>query len=99
MYRFVGSLADAASKIGIRAVLSNEVALPQYQLDSVRDNQESFDQHNGRENGRIQVWMGHEWMCTSDLELMAEVGKMKKCDRCQRRKDHACQVRQALIRF
>lgn len=41
MYRFVGSLADAAAKIGIRAVLSNDVALPEYKLDSVMDNEVS----------------------------------------------------------
>lgn len=78
MYRFVGSLADAASKIGIRAVLSNEVALAEYQLDSIQDNEASYKENNNRGSGRIQVWMGHEWMCTSDLELMAEVGQMKK---------------------
>ncbi|KFA45684.1 hypothetical protein S40293_08019 [Stachybotrys chartarum IBT 40293] len=78
MYRFVGSLADAASKIGIRAVLSNEVALAEYQLDSIQDNEASYKENNNRDSGRIQVWMGHEWMCTSDLELMAEVGRVKK---------------------
>lgn len=75
MYRFVGSLADAASTIGIRAVLSNEVALPEHELDSVQDNEESHERHDGRDGGRIRVWMGHEWMCTSNLELMADVGK------------------------
>ncbi|KAJ9156014.1 N-ethylammeline chlorohydrolase [Pleurostoma richardsiae] len=78
MYRFVGSLADAASKIGIRAVLSNEVALAEHELDLIEDNEISFRQNNGRESDRIRVWMGHEWMCTSNLELMAQVGQMKK---------------------
>ncbi|KAH7162059.1 n-ethylammeline chlorohydrolase [Dactylonectria estremocensis] len=78
MYRFVGSLADAASKIGIRAVLSNEVALAEHKLDSVEDNEESFLQNHGRDSGRIQVWMGLEWMCTSNLDLMGQVGQMKK---------------------
>ncbi|VUC29141.1 unnamed protein product [Clonostachys rosea] len=78
MYRFVGSLADAAAKIGIRAVFSNEVALPEHKLDLLEDNEQSYLQHNGKESDRIRVWLGHEWMCTSNLELMAEVGKMKK---------------------
>ncbi|KAL5338840.1 hypothetical protein BJX70DRAFT_408481 [Aspergillus crustosus] len=78
MYRFLGSLADAASKIGIRAVLSNEVALPEHELDVIEDNEISFQQNDGRDSGRIKVWMGHEWMCTSDLDLMAQVGEMKK---------------------
>ncbi|KAF7555340.1 hypothetical protein G7Z17_g2262 [Cylindrodendrum hubeiense] len=78
MYRFVGSLADAASKIGIRAVLSNEVALAEHKLDLIEDNEISFLENNGRDSDRIRVWMGHEWMCTSDLDLMAQVGQMKK---------------------
>jgi 5-methylthioadenosine/S-adenosylhomocysteine deaminase len=78
MYRFVGSLADAAAKIGIRAVLSNEVALPEHKLDLLEDNEQSYLQHDRRESDRIRVWLGHEWMCTSNLELMAEVGKVKK---------------------
>lgn len=81
MYRFVGSLADAADTIGIRAVLSNEVALPEHELDSVRDNEESHAKHDGRAGGRVRVWMGHEWMCTSNLELMADVGEaMRRLD-------------------
>lgn len=78
MYRFVGSLADAASKIGIRAVLSNDVALPEHKLDTLEDNLVSYRENHGRDAGRIQVWVGHEWMCTSDLDLMARVGQMKK---------------------
>jgi 5-methylthioadenosine/S-adenosylhomocysteine deaminase len=78
MYRFLGALADAAAKIGIRAVLSNDVALPEYKLDTLEDNEMAFHENHGRESGRIRVWMGHEWMCTSSLELMADVGKMKK---------------------
>lgn len=78
MYRFVGSLADAASTIGMRAVLSNEVALEEHKLDSIHDNEESYLQNDGRDDGRIRVWMGHEWMCTSNLELMADVGRMMK---------------------
>jgi cytosine/adenosine deaminase-related metal-dependent hydrolase len=78
MYRFVGSLADAASKIGIRAVLSNDVALPEFQLDVIEDNEISYVENNGRDSGRIRVCMGHEWLCTSNLEVMAQVGQMKK---------------------
>ncbi|OKL59467.1 hypothetical protein UA08_05321 [Talaromyces atroroseus] len=78
MYRFVGSLADAASRIGIRAVLSNEVALEEHGLDAIADNIASFHQHNNRDSGRIKVWMGHEWMCTSNLELMSQVGEAMK---------------------
>ncbi|EXJ86684.1 hypothetical protein A1O3_03637 [Capronia epimyces CBS 606.96] len=78
MYRFSDSLAEAASRIGIRAVISNEVALPQYKLDLIEDNEISYNRHHGRDGGRIKVWMGHEWICTSDVGLMAQVGAMKK---------------------
>lgn len=78
MYRYLGSLARAASKIGIRAVLSNEVALPEHKLDLIEDNEISYNENNGRDSGRINVWMGHEWMCTSNIELMARVGEMKR---------------------
>lgn len=78
MYRFIDSLADAAARIGIRAVLSNEVALAEHELDSLEDNAASHRKNHGRKDGRIQVWLGHEWMCTSDWELMRQVGRMKK---------------------
>ena len=42
MYRFIDSLADAAAEVGIRAVLSNDVALPEYKLDLVEDNLVSY---------------------------------------------------------
>lgn len=77
MYRFVDSLADAAALTGIRAVLSNDVALPEYKLDCLGDNMTSYSENHDREGGRIKVWMGHEWLCTSDFELLAEVGAAK----------------------
>lgn len=38
MYRFLDSLADAASKIGVRAVFSNEVAFAEHQPGSIEGN-------------------------------------------------------------
>ncbi len=43
MYRQLGGLARAAAEIGIRAVLSNDVALPEHDLDTLQDNQDSYD--------------------------------------------------------
>lgn len=77
MYRFVGSLADAAALTGIRAVLSNDVALPEYKLDCLGDNMTSYTESHDREGGRIKVWMGLEWLCTSDFNLLANVGAAK----------------------
>ncbi|KAI9729209.1 MAG: hypothetical protein M1834_007001 [Cirrosporium novae-zelandiae] len=78
MYRFLDGLADAAAATGIRAVLSNDVALPEHELDSVEDNILAYQRNNGRESGRIKVWMGHEWICLSNPELLAEIGRKKK---------------------
>jgi 5-methylthioadenosine/S-adenosylhomocysteine deaminase len=43
MYRQLGGLARAAEEIGIRAVLSNDVALPEHELDTLQDNQDSYN--------------------------------------------------------
>ena len=39
MYRQLGALAEAAEKIGIRAVLSNDVATDEHNLDTLADNE------------------------------------------------------------
>ncbi|CAF0843217.1 unnamed protein product [Adineta steineri] len=70
MYRQLDGLADAADEIGIRAVLSNDVALEEHNLDTLEDNVASFRNHNGRANGRIQVWFGIEWLPLANLELL-----------------------------
>ncbi|MFT4044721.1 MAG: amidohydrolase family protein, partial [Gordonia sp. (in: high G+C Gram-positive bacteria)] len=38
MYRRLDALADAAEEIGIRAVLSNDIALAEHRLDTLQDN-------------------------------------------------------------
>lgn len=78
MYRALDGLADAAELTGIRAVLSNDVALPEHRLDTVEDNVVAFQKNHGRANGRIRVSMGLEWLPLSDLELMKEIGRKRK---------------------
>jgi 5-methylthioadenosine/S-adenosylhomocysteine deaminase len=78
MYRHVPALAAAAEQIGIRAVLSNDVALPEHKLDSVEDNIEAFHAVNGSANGRVKVWMGLEWLPLADMDLLKQVAKAKK---------------------
>jgi 5-methylthioadenosine/S-adenosylhomocysteine deaminase len=43
MYRRVPDLARAAVDIGIRAVLSNDVALDEHNLDTLQDNKDAYD--------------------------------------------------------
>lgn len=78
MYRHLGALAAAAEQIGIRAVLSNDIALPEHQLDSVADNIVAFHGNDGRANGRIRVWMGVEWLPLADEKLLQDVGEAMK---------------------
>lgn len=78
MYRALDGLADAAAVTGIRAVLSNDVALPEHRLDTVEDNVQAFLDIHGHENGRIRVSMGLEWLPLSDLDLVKEIGQKRK---------------------
>jgi 5-methylthioadenosine/S-adenosylhomocysteine deaminase len=70
MYRKIESLADAAEEIGIRAVLCNDVADDEHELDTLQDNADAFHAKNGAANGRIQVRVGIEWLPLSSRELL-----------------------------
>lgn len=72
MYRQLGALAKAAEEIGIRAVLANDVALPEHDLDSLQDNHDAYVALNGRANGRIEVRIGIEWLPLSSADLLRE---------------------------
>ena len=72
MYRRVPDLARAAGDIGIRAVLSNDVALPEHRLDTLQDNKDSFDAVHGSADGRVQVFVGIEWLPLASPELLRD---------------------------
>ncbi len=72
MYRQLGGLGRAAAEIGIRAVLSNDVALPEHELDTLQDNQDSYDEVHGLGGGRVQVWVGIEWLPLASPELLRD---------------------------
>jgi 5-methylthioadenosine/S-adenosylhomocysteine deaminase len=72
MYRQLGSLARAADEIGIRAVLSNDVALPEHELDTLQDNQDSYGAVHGLGDGRVQVWVGIEWLPLASPGLLRD---------------------------
>ena len=76
MYRQLDGLADAAEEIGIRAVLANDVALKEFNLDTLEDNLAAFHKHHGRANGRIEVWFGIEWLPLADLEMLKRTRKL-----------------------
>jgi 5-methylthioadenosine/S-adenosylhomocysteine deaminase len=72
MYRQLTALADAAEEIGIRAVLSNDVADPEHDLDTLDDNKEAFQAKHGAADGRIEVYVGIEWLPLASEELLRD---------------------------
>jgi 5-methylthioadenosine/S-adenosylhomocysteine deaminase len=72
MYRQLEALADAAEQIGIRAVLSNDVATDEHQLDTLADNERAFRAKNGAANGRVKVLVGIEWLPLASEELLRD---------------------------
>ncbi|HEX9353118.1 MAG TPA: amidohydrolase [Streptosporangiaceae bacterium] len=76
MYRQLGALARAAEEIGIRAVLSNDVALPEHELDTLQDNQDSYDAVHGLGGGRVEVYVGIEWLPLASPELLRDARQL-----------------------
>jgi 5-methylthioadenosine/S-adenosylhomocysteine deaminase len=72
MYRQLPALADAAAEIGIRAVLSNDVADPEHRLDTLEDNKEAFQAKHGTADGRVEVYVGIEWLPLASEELLRD---------------------------
>ena len=72
MYRQLTALADAAEEIGIRAVLSNDVADAEHNLDTLEDNRAAFQAKNGAARGRIEVYVGIEWLPLASQELLRD---------------------------
>ncbi|HEY2280770.1 MAG TPA: amidohydrolase, partial [Streptosporangiaceae bacterium] len=72
MYRRVPDLGRAAADIGIRAVLSNDVALDEHKLDTLQDNKDAYDAVHGSADGRIEVYVGIEWLPLASPELLRE---------------------------
>ena len=76
MYRNVESLADAAEAIGVRAVLSNDVADAEFGLDTLDDARRAFEAKHGAAGGRIEVRVGIEWLPLASHELLRGARKL-----------------------
>ena len=72
MYRQLEALGDAAERIGIRAVLSNDVATDEHDLDTLADNEAAFRAKHGAAGGRIEVRVGIEWLPLASEELLRD---------------------------
>jgi 5-methylthioadenosine/S-adenosylhomocysteine deaminase len=76
MYRQLEALGDAAERIGIRAVLSNDVATDEHRLDTLADNAQAFRAKNGAADGRIRVLVGIEWLPLASEELLRDAREL-----------------------
>lgn len=72
MYRKLDALADAAEEIGIRAVLSSDVADAEHDLDTLDDNKAAFEAKHGAGDGRVEVYIGIEWLPLASEELLRD---------------------------
>ncbi len=69
-WRQMEACGDAAEAIGMRAVLCCDVADDEHQLDSLADNERLYQAKHGRANGRIEVYVGIEWLPLSSRKLL-----------------------------
>ena len=75
-WRQMESCADAAAKIGIRAVLSNDVGDDEAKIDTIADNVSLYQSKNGLADNRIRVFFGVEWVPIASEEIML---KTREC--------------------
>jgi 5-methylthioadenosine/S-adenosylhomocysteine deaminase len=75
-WRQMEMCADAARKIGIRAVLSNDVGDDEAKIDTIQDNEKLFEAKNGLADNRIRVFFGVEWVPIASEEIML---KTREC--------------------
>jgi len=72
MYRQLPALARAADDIGIRAVLSNDIATDEHDLDSLADAEAAYRECHGTADGRVEVLIGIEWLPLASKELLID---------------------------
>jgi len=72
MYRRLDALAAAAEEVGIRAVLSNDIADDEHDLDTLEINEQAYRSNHGKANGRIEVYVGIEWLPLASEGLLRD---------------------------
>ena len=72
MYRQLEALGSAATEIGIRAVLCNDVADDEHALDTLADNAAAYRALHGAADGRIEVRVGIEWLPLASEQLLRD---------------------------
>ncbi len=76
MYRHITACADAAEKIGIRAIISSEAADLFPGQESLSDNENAFKAKNGSANGRVAIWFGAEWIPVCSPEFYSKAREL-----------------------
>jgi len=76
MYRRLDALAAAAEQVGIRAVLSSDVADDEHDLDTLADNQRAYRNNHGKAGGRIEVSVGIEWLPLASQGLLRDAAAL-----------------------
>ena len=76
MYRHIPACAEAAEKIGIRAVLSSEAADLIEGQETIQDNERAVVAKNGAANGRIKIWFGAEWVPVCSPEFFEKTREL-----------------------
>jgi Zinc-binding dehydrogenase/Amidohydrolase family/TENA/THI-4/PQQC family/Alcohol dehydrogenase GroES-like domain len=72
MYRRLDALAAAAEEAGIRAVLSNDIADDEHDLDTLAINEQAYRSNRGKADGRIEVYIGIEWLPLASEGLLRD---------------------------
>jgi len=72
MYVLSPARARAARDIGMRAVLSNEIATPETGIDTVSDNIASFQQIGAEKDALVRAFFGIEWLPCASPEILLE---------------------------
>jgi 5-methylthioadenosine/S-adenosylhomocysteine deaminase len=78
MYRHIDALAKAADEIGIRAVLSSIVADDEHRLDTLEENAAGHRSSHGAGGGRVEVYVGIEWLPLSSLGLLNDASALAR---------------------
>ncbi len=76
MFRQMQACGDAADAIGIRAVLCCDIADSEHGLDTLTDNELLYRAKHGSADGRVEVYVGVEWMPLSSKELLVGVREL-----------------------
>lgn len=77
-WRQMEACGQAAIDCGVRAVLCNDVADDEHQLDSLEDNHRLYEAMHGKANGRIEVFVGIEWLWLSSFQQLKDAAALAK---------------------